>query len=71
MTSWNQSAERIFGLTTSEMVGRPIHIIAAPSEMGQILDRIRRGECVEHYETDRLRKDGRIVQISLDRVTYP
>jgi PAS domain S-box-containing protein len=68
VTSWNQSAERIFGLTTSEMVGRPIHIIAAPSnpkEMGQILDRIRRGECVEHYETDRLRKDGRIVQISL------
>ncbi len=66
--SWNQTAERIFGHTTSEMVGRPIHVIAAPSnpnEMEQILDRIRRGERVEHYETDRLRKDGRIVQISL------
>jgi PAS domain S-box-containing protein len=68
VTSWNQSAERIFGLTTSEMVGRPIHIIAAPEnpkEMEQILDRIRRGERVEHYKTDRLRKDSRIVQISL------
>ena len=68
VTSWNQSAERIFGLTKSEMVGRPIHIIAAasnPKEMEQILDRIRRGECVEHYKTDRLRKDGCIVQISL------
>jgi PAS domain S-box-containing protein len=68
VTSWNRSAERIFGHTTSETVGRPIHIIAAasnPKEMEQILDRIRRGERVEHYDTDRLRKDGRIVQISL------
>ena len=68
VTSWNQSAERIFGLNTSEMVGRPIHVIAAPSnpkEMEQILDRVLRGERVEHYKADRLRKDSRIVQISL------
>ena len=47
VTSWNQSAEKIFGYTTSEMIGKPIHVIAAPSnpqEMSQILDRIRGGE---------------------------
>src|SRR5712691_3448227 len=43
VTSWNRSAETIFGYAASEMIGKPIHIIAAPSrvdEMGQILDRI-------------------------------
>ena len=68
VTSWNQGAERIFGYTASEMVGRPIDVIAAPShrkDMAQFLARIRRGERVEHYETERRRKDGRIVHISL------
>ncbi len=68
VTSWNRSAARIFGYTASEMIGKPIHVIAAPSrpdEMLQILERVRLGERIEHYETERARKDGRIIQISL------
>ncbi len=68
VTTWNQSAERIFGYTAEEMIGHPIAIIAAPDridEMPAILNRIRRGERVDHYETKRRRKDGRIIDISL------
>jgi PAS domain S-box-containing protein len=68
VTSWNRSAERIFGYAASEMIGKSINAIAAPSrprELTQILGRIRRGESVEHYETERMRKDGRVIQVSL------
>ena len=68
VTSWNPSAETLFGYSAAEIVGKPIQVIAAPShpgEMVEILNRIRRGERVEHYETERRRKDGRLVQISL------
>ena len=68
VTSWNKSAERVFGYTSEEMVGGPIARIAAPDrldEMPRILARIRSGERLEHYETFRRRKDGRIIAVSL------
>jgi PAS domain S-box-containing protein len=68
VTSWNKGAERIFGYSLAEMVGRPIATIAPPdviSEMPGILERIRRGERVDHYETRRRAKSGEILDVSL------
>jgi PAS domain S-box-containing protein len=68
ITSWNQGAERIFGYTAAEAVGRPIAMLAPSDrtdEMPGILKRIRRGERVEHFDTVRRAKDGRLVPISL------
>ena len=61
VTSWNRGAERTFGYTADEMIGRPVTTLIPPdrqSEEVEILERIRRGERVEHYETVRQRKDG-------------
>jgi PAS domain S-box-containing protein len=68
ITSWNRAAERIYGWSAEEAIGRPISIIIPPHRSGeerQILDRILAGERVEHYETDRLTKDGQIKILSL------
>ena len=66
--SWNRGAERIFGYTANEMIGKHISTIASPdrvSEIPQILARIARGERIEHYQTKRRTKDGRILTMSL------
>ena len=68
VTSWNRAAERIFGYTAEEMIGQPISTLTTPEradEMLRILERIRRGERIERYETERRRKDGRIIDVSL------
>jgi PAS domain S-box-containing protein len=68
VTSWNPAAETLFGYAAAEIVGRHISILAAPgreNEMPAILERIRRGEKVERYETMRRRKDGSLVEIAL------
>jgi PAS domain S-box-containing protein len=68
ITSWNQSAQRLFGYTAEEAVGRPI-LILIPQERQQeeveILSRLRRGERVDHFETIRRRKDGVLLDVSL------
>jgi len=66
--SWNAGAQRLFGYTAEEVIGRPVAMLAAPdtaNEIPDILGRIRRGERVEHYETRRQAKDGRILTVSL------
>jgi PAS domain S-box-containing protein len=68
VTSWNKAAERIFGYSEDEMVGRPITLLMPPDrihEEANFLARLRRGERIEHYETVRVRKDGAPVEISL------
>ena len=66
--SWNGAAERIFGFTAAEAVGRSIRIIVPPerqTEEDEVLRRIGLGESVDHFETIRLRKDGTRIPISL------
>jgi PAS domain S-box-containing protein len=68
ITSWNRGAERIFGWTAAEAVGRHIMLIIPPdrhAEEADVLARVRRGERVDHYETVRVTKDGRLLDISL------
>jgi PAS domain S-box-containing protein len=68
ITSWNQSAERVFGYTAAETVGLPVSILIPADRLDEergILERLRRGERVDHYETLRRRKDGTIIDISL------
>jgi PAS domain S-box-containing protein len=68
VTSWNTGAERIFGYTAQEMLGRHITTIIPPElyeEEERILERLARGDRIEHYETVRLAKDGRRIDISL------
>lgn len=68
VTSWNRGAERLYGYTAEEMLGRPVATIVPPGRQDEephILDAISRGERVEHLETTRLRKDGNLVDVSL------
>ena len=68
ITSWNRAAERIFGWTAAEAVGRSITIVIPPERLAEeedILARIRQGEKIEYFETTRMRKDGTRFEISL------
>lgn len=68
ITSWNRAAERMFGYSGDEMIGRSVFVLAAPGhedEMIGILDRIRSGERIEHHETQRRCKDGTVLEVSL------
>ena len=68
ITSWNQGAERLFGYSAEEAVGRSVTLLIPPDRLDEepnILARLRRGERVDHFETVRRRKDGTLVDISL------
>jgi PAS domain S-box-containing protein len=68
MMSWNAGAERIFGYTPEEVIGKPVMILIPPDrhdEEPRILGQIRAGEKIDHYETVRQRKDGSLIEVSL------
>jgi PAS domain S-box-containing protein len=68
IASWNKGAERVFGYSSEEAIGRPITIVIPEDrqdEEVEILRRIRRGERIDHFETIRRRKDGSLIAISL------
>lgn len=68
ITSWNQGAQRLYGYTSEEMIGRPIYDIVPADrheELREILERLGRGERVEHLETVRIRRDGTPVEMEL------
>jgi PAS domain S-box-containing protein len=68
VTGWNRSAERVFGYSAEEIIGQPITKIVPPELIGEearIFAALDRGERIEHFETQRIRKDGETVEVSL------
>ena len=68
VTSWNPGAERLFGYSAAEMLGQSVLLLIPPerrAEERDILEKIRRGESVEHFETVRVCKNGRTVDVSV------
>jgi two-component system CheB/CheR fusion protein len=66
--TWNRGAERLFGYTAEETIGRPVTMLIPADRLDEepgILARLRRGERIDHYETVRQRKDGGLIDISL------
>ncbi len=66
--TWNRAAERMFGYTASEIIGRPISLIIPKerlAEEDEVLARVRSGRSIDHFETVRQRKDGSLLEISL------
>ncbi|TXH31811.1 MAG: PAS domain S-box protein [Rhodospirillaceae bacterium] len=68
VTDWNRGAEKIYGYKAEEIVGRSIDLIVPDDRKGEeehILDLVRRGQRIDHFETKRLRKDGQIIDVSV------
>lgn len=68
VTSWNRGAEKMYGYSANEMIGQHVSVLSPPerrNELGQMLEMLRRGESVDHFETVRLRKDATQVEVSV------
>ena len=68
ITHWNPGAERLYGYAAEEAIGQPVSLIMPPElpdELSKVLAQIRQGERVDHYETVRMRKDGRRIEVSV------
>src|SRR5688572_26768484 len=66
--SWNAAAERLFGYTAAEIIGKPVRLIIPfnrQAEEDDILARLRLGQRIDHYQTIRQAKDGRLLEVSL------
>ena len=65
--SWKRAAERLFGYSAAEIIGKPITIVFPLDRIEKeavFLERIRRGETIEHHQTTRRHKDGKIITVS-------
>ena len=68
VVSWDRGAQKIYGYQSKEVIGKPLSVLLLsdrPEDILKILEKIKSGERVDHYETTRLRKDGQIVHVSL------
>ena len=68
VVSWNRGAERLYGYSADEMVGKPLSVVIPadhPDELPTLMERIGRGEQIDHFETVRRRKDGTLINVSL------
>lgn len=68
ITSWNKGAQRLYGYTPEEIIGQPVSILMPPEKKNDfpyIMKELREGRKVEHYETQRMTKDGRILHVSI------
>jgi PAS domain S-box-containing protein len=68
ITSWNRGAEQLFGYTSKEAIGKPITLIIPAERLAEeamIIERLKRGERIEHFDTERIAKDGSKLDISL------
>ena len=68
ISSWNRGAEKLFGYTAREIIGKPISVLIPPhslNELPAILEQVIAGKKIDHYETKRQRKDGTIIDVSM------
>lgn len=68
ITSWNRGAEKIYGYAAEEVIGKPVSILIPPDsrdELPQLLKQVKGGNKVDHYESKRVRKDGKTVHVSV------
>jgi PAS domain S-box-containing protein len=68
ITTWNRGAERLFGYAAEEVLGKPVTLLIPPNlidEESAILQKLKRGDRIDHYETVRVRKDGTVLDVSL------
>ncbi|HEY5249751.1 MAG TPA: PAS domain S-box protein [Dermatophilaceae bacterium] len=68
ITSWNPAAAKMYGYSSQEMIGKPVHLLSPPERTGEIetiLAKLRSGQTVDHFETDRIRKDGSVFPVSI------